>query len=54
MWYQLGRDHYSKQTKVSVFVVLVLVPGLIFVMIGGALSMLEIVDPVPRLVPIEQ
>lgn len=47
IYYHVGKDHYSKFTKVSVFVLLVLLPGVLFLFVGGALKMLDIIDPVP-------
>jgi len=43
----VGKDHYSKQTKVAVFVLMILVPVMIFLFVGGAMKLLDVVDPVP-------
>jgi hypothetical protein len=52
MFYYVYRDHYSKFTKVTVFLLLVLIPAVIFVFVGGAIKMLDFIDPIPELVSI--
>lgn len=51
VFYQINLDHYSKFTKISLFVLLGLLPLVIY--IGGAFitRLLDFVDPIPELVP---
>lgn len=44
VFFTMGRDHYSKFTKVTLFVLLILVPGLLAIFLGGAGKLLDIVD----------
>lgn len=48
IFFQVGKDHYSKFTKVTLFVLLVLIPGFLLVMLGGTNKMLDLVDPMPE------
>lgn len=51
-FYYLGKDDYSKFTKVTTFLLLVLIP-VFFLMISGVSNMLlDMLDPAPPLVPI--
>jgi len=47
IFFHLGKDHYSKQTKVAVFVLMILLPVMLFFLVGGAMKLLDLVDPVP-------
>ena len=51
-FFYLGKDDYSKFTKVATFVLLVLIP-IFFAMISGVSNLLlDLLDPAPPLVPI--
>lgn len=48
----LGKDSYSKFTKVSVFCLLVIIPLFITVMLSFVNMLVEFLDPAPTLVPV--
>ena len=51
-FFYLGKDDYSRFTKVATFLILVLVP-IFFAMISGVSNLLlDMLDPAPPLVPI--
>ena len=51
-FFYLGKDDYSKFTKVTTFLLLVLIP-LFFLLISGVSNLLlDMLDPAPPLVPI--
>jgi hypothetical protein len=51
MFYNLGKDYYSKFAKVTIFVLLVLLPGLICFLSLLLGKMLDWIDPIPEMVP---
>ena len=53
IFFYIGKDEYSKFTKVTTFVLLVLIPGLFLLLSIFSNFLLEILDPAPKLVPIQ-
>ncbi len=51
-FFYIGKDEYSKFTKVTTFVLLVLIPGLFLILSMISNFLLEVLDPAPKLVPI--
>ena len=43
-----GKDSYSKFAKITLFVLLVLIPGFILFVLGGLAKVLDVVDPLPE------
>ena len=52
IFHQIGLDRCSKYTKITLFCVLILFPGL-FLVIGLIANMIvDFIDPAPKLIPI--
>ena len=51
LFYNIGYDHFSKQTKVSLFCILVLAPGVLFAYLFIYNAFADFIDPPPMLVP---
>ena len=47
IFFNIGLDHYSKQTKVSLFCILILIPGLIAAYVFLYNKFADIIDPAP-------
>jgi len=47
----IGKDAYSKFTKVSVFSLLVVIPLILTSLVGLSSILLDIFDPAPALIP---
>ena len=54
IFYNVGLDHYSKQTKVSLFIILILIPGLIAAYVFLYNRFADIIDPAPKLIPADK
>ncbi len=50
MFYLLNIDHYSKFAKVSLFILLLVLPIVIIVIGFFTIKLLDFVDPIPELV----
>jgi hypothetical protein len=46
-FYTIGLDHYSKYTKISLFIILFLIPIFVFLVVFGVEKLLDLVDPTP-------